>query len=505
MGGGSFELIEFWQFGTYGGAIRHYLPARLTKFVNSCNSLLRRLSPKYILLSIIHFLHEAEILHGLLAASLLEEAACLVGITFQELEDTTGVEGFRTVAGVGEVDLGAGELSGAEGDGGNVHVGHRVVGIDGGGGFEHAVVVVTANGIKVGNAVHLVEREQARVFLQYFGGLFVGHGAHLVRHFIVGMTEIGVPCCPDEAVGLRPGLLDIFVLRVWLHVRAHDLEDVVFLRQVAADEEAVEASPVFGRVLHRVDVGREVVLAAHVFFQRGGTSFREADVVFIRPFWRGVAVDADVRDAHVGVVSHRVDGAHDFMQLRRVVVVVGIKLRAVDGEVEVGTSVEREDGVGGGHRWHESEAYAAFEVWVDIDGRSGTRSEEVAAAAGVFVDAERGVGHPGFEGDGFAVFVGLLFPIAASQFNGIGIVFRAVAEEHVVLVASVDHDRAEGGDMAVGVFHDGREHHLAVAGEAEAVEHEAPGDNEGVACNRTFKFLVAHETIALVGRGGRGE
>ena len=167
----------------------------------------------------------------------MEEAACLVGITFQELEDATGVEGFRTVAGVGEVDLGAGELSCTEGDGGNIHVGHRVVGIDGGGGFEHAVVVVTANGIKVGNAVHLVEREQTRVFLQYFGGLFVAHGAHLVRHFIVGMTEIGIPCGPDEAVGLRPGLLDIFVLRVWLHVRAHDLEDGVFLRQVAADEE----------------------------------------------------------------------------------------------------------------------------------------------------------------------------------------------------------------------------------------------------------------------------
>ncbi len=53
-----------------------------------------------------------------------------------------------------------------------------------------------------------------------------------------------------------------------------------------------------------------------------------------------------MRDAHVGVVSHRVDGAHDFMQLRRVVVVVGIEFRAIDGKVEVGTSVEREDGVG---------------------------------------------------------------------------------------------------------------------------------------------------------------
>ncbi len=43
---------------------------------------------------------KAEVVVGLLAARLLEEAACLVGITFQELEDTTGVEGFRTVAGV---------------------------------------------------------------------------------------------------------------------------------------------------------------------------------------------------------------------------------------------------------------------------------------------------------------------------------------------------------------------------------------------------------------------
>ena len=74
-----------------------------------------------------------------------------------------------------------------------------------------------------------------------------------------------------------------------------------------------------------------------------------------------------------------------------------------------------------------------------------------------------------------------------------------------MLVASVDHDRAEGGDIAVGVFHDGREHHLAVAGEVKTVEHEAPGDNEGVACHRAFEFLVAHEAIALVGRGGRGE
>ncbi len=153
----------------------------------------------------------------------------------------------------------------------------RVVGIDGGGGFEYAVVVVTAHGIEVGNAVHLVEREQARVFLQYLGGLFVAHGAHLVRHFIVGMTEIGVPCCPDEAVGLRPGLLDIFVLRVWLHVRAHDLRMSSFSGRLLLDEKAVEASPVFGRVLHRVDVGGEVVLAAqlipsawrlHVLFER---------------------------------------------------------------------------------------------------------------------------------------------------------------------------------------------------------------------------------------------
>ena len=74
-----------------------------------------------------------------------------------------------------------------------------------------------------------------------------------------------------------------------------------------------------------------------------------------------------------------------------------------------------------------------------------------------------------------------------------------------MLVAAVHHHGAEGGDIAVGVFEHRREHHLAVAGEVEAVEHEAPGDNEGVACHRAFEFLVAHEAIALVGRGGRGE
>lgn len=74
-----------------------------------------------------------------------------------------------------------------------------------------------------------------------------------------------------------------------------------------------------------------------------------------------------------------------------------------------------------------------------------------------------------------------------------------------MLVAAVHHHGAEGGDIAVGIFEHRREHHLAVAGEVEAIEDEAPGDNEGVACHRTFEFLVAHEAIALVGRGGRGE
>ena len=51
-------------------------------------------------------------------------------------------------------------------------------------------------------------------------------------------------------------------------------------------------------------------------------------------------MNADRSNRYLRIVAHRVDCSHNLMQLRRVVVIVGVQLRAVDGEVEVGLALQ---------------------------------------------------------------------------------------------------------------------------------------------------------------------
>ena len=80
----------------------------------------------------------------------------------------------------------------------------------------------------------------------------------------------------------------------------------------------------------------EGVLLAYIFFQGFGTSLGQAYVVAVRPFGRGVPLDADADDLAVRIILHGVDGRENLLQLLRVASVVGMYLGTVHGEVDVG-------------------------------------------------------------------------------------------------------------------------------------------------------------------------
>lgn len=193
-------------------------------------------------------------------------------------------------------------------------------------------------------------------------------------------------------------------------------------------------------------------------------------------------MNADRGDAHVGVVAHGVDGAHYFVQLGRIVVVVGVQFGAVDGKVEVSLALQREHGVvgtDGGH--HVGQGAFALPVRIDVDGCAATVAHQIAAPAGVGGNAHGGIVHPRLEVDGLAVVVALGGAVVALQLNGVGVMLVAVAQKYVVLAASVHYDGAQRLCVAVLVLNDGGEHQRLVGAYAHAVHGHAPGYHQRLA------------------------
>ena len=81
-----------------------------------------------------------------------------------------------------------------------------------------------------------------------------------------------------------------------------------------------------------------MVKALHVFDQRLGAVLGQISVMLIGTFRRCETLDIYLRDGSVRIILHRRDGLEDLAQLRGIVAILGIYLRAVYREVEEGAS-----------------------------------------------------------------------------------------------------------------------------------------------------------------------
>ncbi len=177
--------------------------------------------------------------------------------------------------------------------------------------------------------------------------------------------------------------------------------------------------------------------------------------------------------------------------------IVGMQLRAVHGEVKVSLSLQRKYGVVGRHLGLGKGGEAlVFPVRIDFGGLARALSSEVAAAAGVYANAHRGVAHPWLVVGCFAVIVALRRMVLALHLNGIGIVLAAVAQIYKVLVAPIDHHGAHHLGVALVVLNDGGEHEGLVGTHLQAVHHHAPFHNEQPRGRFDFHVLRTHTSLS---------
>lgn len=439
-----------------------------------------KLLPAQGLLQTAHALQNLEVLAGLFDAEsfgFFEIGLCLVELALQHAQNSSGMDGLGTFAGPSEIELGFGKTAFLQGDIGRIEIGQRVVGIHAHSYAVYLVELFRTGLVESGDAMHLAYGKQFRLSVQQFGSFFIRHGPNLVVDGIVGVTESRIPSGMDELVLLGIELLDLLVARVGSNALiAGDGKNLVLMVDVGVDEEGVETGPVLGRIPDGEDAVVEVVELTDIVLQGGCTTLGQADVVVPRTFGRGITVDMDGGDADLVVVANGIDGGYNLGQLTRVLTIVGIKFGAVDRIVEegaagdadnrvVGIGIHAELGLGKGI------ADAGFGMEVEGLGLSGIASEEIAAAAGVGIDAEIGSVHPVFEGDGGLVNE-LLAAFFAFDFVSVGIVLIAVAEIINVLATAIDYEAFEHSSLAAGSFDNGREYLLAIAADVERIEQE---------------------------------
>ena len=84
----------------------------------------------------------------------------------------------------------------------------------------------------------------------------------------------------------------------------------------------------------------EVVKIAHVAAKRLGAALGQTDIVVVRPFGRGKALNVDMCDGSVAIAADILYRLNDFGQFGAVTHIVGFQLGAVDNESDERTSLD---------------------------------------------------------------------------------------------------------------------------------------------------------------------
>ena len=311
------------------------------------------------------------------------------------------MDGFHAVTCLCQIFLRRSQVALLQSDVCSVHIRHGVGGIHAHCHVKHLVVGIRSNGVEVGDAEHLVQREQLRLGVKKLGCLGIGHGADAIFHRVVTVAQGGIVVVEDVAIVLGMVGTQFVVARVGFEgLVTHDAQQGIAVGKGGAGEEGVQTCPILGSVFHAEGGFGEVILTLHIFLQRGGTSLCQSGVVLPRAFGRGIAVDADGGDGDAVVVLDAVDGLKNLLEFGRVVAIDGVQDGAVDGIVQIGFAREGDDGVGGGNGREEGIDHLSLGVNHDGTLLAEVASEEVSAAAGVGDDAEIAFVHPFLVGDG---------------------------------------------------------------------------------------------------------
>ena len=138
---------------------------------------------------------------------------------------------------------------------------------------------------------------------------------------------------PVQRLQLR--LAAVVILRF---VRTDDGQQLLLVRKRGVLHPFLQSGPVLRLEIHRETGLLKVVKALHVFDQRLGAVLGQISVMLIGTFRRCETLDIYLRDGSVRIILHRRDGLEDLAQLRGIVAILGIYLRAVYREVEEGAS-----------------------------------------------------------------------------------------------------------------------------------------------------------------------
>ena len=161
--------------------------------------------------------------------------------------------------------------------------------------------------------------------------------------------------------------------------------------QVAVFHVTPQAVPILGSVLHLEQLFVQFQQPAHIILQHQGAVLGQISVVLVRVFRRSVAMYADVRDRGVPVLLHNIDSTKYLLQFLRIVAVVRIKGRFVDGKIQIGLAFLMPFFPRFGLRADVSHAVIAQPLQ---HGR--VLVQQVAATAKVLGQHDVGVFHPAF-------------------------------------------------------------------------------------------------------------
>ncbi len=267
------------------------------------------------------------------------------------------------------------------------------------------------------------------------------------------MAQRGIDLAQQIGVVVRVFAPDPRILGIGRQVAVDQREYPAARHNVRLLDEAPQPLPVLRLVGRRDHLIGQIVLAQHIIFQRRGTSLSQTHVIVIGSLGRGVTLDADRRNARIGIVAHEIYRGHDLAQLLGVAAVVLVYLGAVDREIDICRALHGARLYPLGNRAYiyerRLEAHR-LPLRCKVEPRqllAVALRLLVAAAAHDAVDADPSRGHPLAVGYYGAILDTLHPPVAV---NGLAGRLAVVAQMMIIAVATGYHDRLHAQRIAPG-------------------------------------------------------
>ena len=161
-------------------------------------------------------------------------------------------------------------------------------------------------------------------------------GTHFITHHVVGVTQPRIDFAQQIGIIISIIHLNLTVFGIRFHVTVYQSQNLIAMSQMRAFHKASQTFPVFRFIAGGEQRVGEMVLLAHVFFQRCRTPFSQAYIVCVRTFGRSVSLDTDRKNTGISIFSHGIYRSKNLLQFLRITAVFRIHFRTVYRKIDVG-------------------------------------------------------------------------------------------------------------------------------------------------------------------------